>query len=205
MKKTIKLTIFAALLAMTGSLSAQTLLNGGGKITLLNNKEDIEVYPGFYAGVTQTVELSRHVCLDLGVYYTRFSGKGYKEENGVKVNNFSRQEDAIAIPVPLKVRMWVSEVSYLYILGGVEALVGITSKGETWVNEGDPHVKTNYYDQGVPGELGRYNLNWMGGLGAKIDFLNLNLGITGNIFNRLYESDATQKAYTVFLGAGLAF
>ena len=36
-------------------------------------------------------------------------------------------------------------------------------------------------------------------------FLNVNLGVGGNFFNRLYDSNDTQKAINVILGIGLAF
>lgn len=205
MKKTIKFAIFAALLAMTGSLSAQTMINGGFKITVLQtDNQDGVAYGGFYAGFTQNMQLSRHVGVAPGVYFSRFSGDNESTVLGVTTHN-KMTESEIAIPVPINVMMHITDVSMFYIYVGPEFNIGISSKGENWLGDSETHVTYNLYEEGVPGELGRYNISWIGGIGAKFDFLNVNLGVSGNFFNRLYDSDINQKAINVFLGIGLAF
>lgn len=205
MKKTIKFAIFAALLAMAGSLSAQTMINGGFKLTLLQtNKQDVDVYGGYYAGLTQNVILSRHIGVAPGIYFNHIGGEKESTVAGITTHS-TLNENAIAIPVPLNVMIHLTEVSMLYVFAGPEFNIGITSKSESWIGNSETHLTTNLYDEGVPGELGRYNISWIGGIGGKFDFLNVNLGLSGNFFNRLYESNDTQKAINVVLGIGLAF
>ena len=205
MKKTIKFAMFAVLLAMAGSLSAQTMINGGFKLTLLQtNKQDLDVCGGYYAGFTQNVILSRHVGVAPGIYFNHISGEKESTVAGGTAHS-NLNENAIAIPVPINVMMHITDVSFFYIFVGPEFNIGISSKGESWIGDSETHVTYDLYEEGVPGELGRYNISWLGGVGGKFDFLNVNLGISGNIFNRLYDSNDTQKAISVFLGIGLAF
>lgn len=205
MKKTIKFAIFAALLAMTGSLSAQTMINGGFKLTLLQtNKQDLDVYGGYYAGFTQNVVLSRHVGVAPGIYFNHIGGEKETPTAGITTHS-TLNENAIAVPVPLNVMMHITDVSFFYIFAGPEFNIGISSKGESWIGDSETHMTYNLYDEGVPGELGRYNISWIAGVGGKFDFLNVNLGMSGNFGNRLYNSNDTQKAINVFLGIGLAF
>jgi hypothetical protein len=205
MKKTIRFALFAALLAMAGSLSAQTMINGGFKLTLLQtNKQDLDVYGGYYAGFTQNVVLSRHVGVAPGIYFSRFSGDNENTVAGTAIHN-KLTESEIAIPVPINVMMHITDVSMFYIYGGPEFNIGIFSKGERWLGDSEIHDTFDLYEEGAPGELGRFNISWIGGVGAKFDFLNVNLGLSGNFFNRLYESNDTQKAINVILGIGLAF
>ena len=205
MKKTIKFAIFAALLAMAGSLSAQTMINGGFKITVLQtDNQDSKAYGGFYAGATQNVVLSRHVGVAPGIYFSRFSGDNESTVAGITTHN-KMTESEIAVPVPINVMLHITDVSMFYIYVGPEFNIGLSSKAESWLGDSDNHLTLNLYDEGVPGELGRYNISWIGGIGAKFDFLNVNLGVSGNFFNRLYDSDINQKAINVLLGIGLAF
>ena len=205
MKKTIKFAVFAVLLAMAGSLSAQTMINGGFKLTLLQtNKQDLDVYGGYYAGFTQNVILSRHVGVAPGIYFNHISGEKESTVAGATIHS-TLNENAIAIPVPINVMMHITDVSMFYIFAGPEFNIGISSKGESWLGDSETHATYDLYEEGVPGELGRYNISWIGGVGGKFDFLNVNLGISGNIFNRLYDSDDTQKAFNLFFGIGLAF
>ena len=205
MKKTIRFALFATLLAMAGSLSAQTMINGGFKLTLLQtNKQDLDVYGGYYAGFTQNVILSRHVGVAPGIYFNHTAGEKESTVAGV-VTHSKLNENAIAVPIPINVMIHLTDVSMLYIFAGPEFNIGITSKSESWIGDSETHLTTNLYDEGVPGELGRYNVSWIGGIGGKFDFLNVNLGLSGNFFNRLYNSNDTQKAINVFLGIGLAF
>lgn len=205
MKKTIKFAIFAALLAMAGSLSAQTMINGGFKITVLQtDNQDSKAYGGFYAGATQNVVLSRHVGVAPGIYFTRMSGEKETPVAGVTTHS-TLNENAIAIPVPLDVMIHITDVSCLYIYGGPEFNIGISSKGDYWIGDSETHLTTDFYEEGARGELNRFNISWLAGVGAKFDFLNVNLGVGGNFFNRLYDSNDTQKAINVILGIGLAF
>lgn len=205
MKKTIKFAIFAALLAMTGSLSAQTMINGGFKITVLQtDNQDAKAYGGFYAGATQNVVLSRHVGVAPGIYFSRFTGDNENTVAGTAIHN-KLTESEIAIPVPINVMMHITDVSMFYIYGGPEFNIGIFSKGERWLGDSEIHDTFDLYEEGAPGELGRFNISWIGGVGAKFDFLNVNLGVSGNFFNRLYDSDINQKAINILLGIGLAF
>ena len=105
----------------------------------------------------------------------------------------------------MNVRIYFTDVSYMYIFAGPEFNVGITSKGEVWVD--DSHIDTQYdsYEDGSMYERNRYNISWIGGVGAKFDILNIVLGASGNCFNRLYESKHTEKAVNVFAGIGLVF
>ena len=205
MKKTIKFAMFAALLAMAGSLSAQTMINGGFKVTVLqtDNQDAIGCF-GYYGGFTQNVVLSRHVGVAPGIYFTRFTGDSESTVAGTTIHN-QITENAIAIPVPIDVMIHLTEVSCLYFFVGPEFNIGISSKGERWIGDNGEHTTYDLYEEGAPGELGRYNISWMGGVGGKFDFLNVNLGISGNIFNRLYDSDINQKAINLFFGIGLAF
>lgn len=205
MKRTIKFSILAVLLAITGSLSAQTMINGGFKISLLQtNKEDVDVYGGFYAGFSQNVILSRHVGVAPGIYFTRMAGEKETPVAGVTTHS-TLNENAIAIPVPLDVMIHITDVSCLYIYGGPEFNIGISSKGDYWIGDSETHLTTDFYEEGARGELNRFNISWLAGVGAKFDFLNVNLGVGGNFFNRLYDSNDTQKAINVILGIGLAF
>ena len=205
MKRTIKFSILAVLLAITGSLSAHTMLNGGFKLSLLQtNKDNVDVYGGFYAGFSQNVILSRHVGVAPGIYFTRISGEKETPVAGVTTHS-TLNENAIAIPVPLDVMIHITDVSCLYIYGGPEFNIGISSKSDYWVGDSETHLTTDFYEEGVNGELNRFNISWLAGVGAKFDFLNVNLGVGGNFFNRLYDSNDTQKAINVILGIGLAF
>ena len=205
MKKTIKFAIFAALLAMTGSLSAQTMINGGIKITVLQtDNQDAKAYGGFYAGATQNVVLSRHVGVAPGIYFSRFTGDNESTTAGITTHN-KMTESEIAVPVPINVMMHITDVSMFYIYAGPEFNIGLSSKAEGWLGDSENHMTIDLYEEGVPGELGRYNISWIGGIGAKFDFLNVNLGVSGNFFNRLYDSDINQKAINILLGIGLAF
>ena len=205
MKRTIKFAMFAALLALAGSLSAQTMINGGFKLTLLQtNKQDVDVYGGYYAGFTQNVILSRHVGVAPGIYFNHISGEKESTVAGATLHS-NLNENAIAIPVPINLMMHITDVSFFYLFAGPEINMGLSSKSE-W-RLGDSETRTTYdlYEDGVPGELGRFNISWIGGVGGKFDFLNVNLGLSGNMFNRLYDSEDTQKAINIFLGVGLAF
>ncbi|MBO4599218.1 MAG: outer membrane beta-barrel protein [Bacteroidales bacterium] len=205
MKKTIRFAMLAVLLAMAGSLSAQTMINGGFKITVLQtDNQDSKAYGGFYAGATQNVVLSRHVGVAPGIYFSRFTGDNESTVAGITTHN-KLTESEIAVPVPINVMMHITDVSMFYIYVGPEFNIGLSSKGESWLGDNETHTTYDLYEEGVPGELGRYNISWIGGIGAKFDFLNVNLGLSGNIFNRLYDSDINQKAINVLLGIGLAF
>ncbi|MBQ6069713.1 MAG: outer membrane beta-barrel protein [Bacteroidales bacterium] len=205
MKRTIKFAIFAALLAMVGSASAQTMINGGLKVSALQtDNQDAKAYGGFYAGFTQNVALSRHVGVAPGIYFNRIAGDNETTVAGITTHN-KLTENAIAVPVALNLQMHLTDVSCLYIYAGPEFNIGISSKAEGWVGNSDNHASYDLYEEGVPGELGRYNISWLGGIGAKFDFLNVNLGMSGNFFNRLYDSDIQQKAISLYLGIGLAF
>ena len=175
MKRTIKFSILAVLLAITGSLSAQTMINGGFKISLLQtNKENVDVYGGFYAGFSQNVILSRHVGVAPGIYFTRISGEKETPVAGVTTHS-TLNENAIAIPVPLDVMIHITDVSCLYIYGGPEFNIGISSKSDYWVGDSETHLTTDLYEEGANGELNRFNISWLAGVGAKFDFLNVNL------------------------------
>ena len=204
MKKIIRIGLFMSLLAIAGSLSAQTMINGGFKVTLLlNDGQADKAYAGYYAGLTQNITLSRHIGVAPGVYFSRFTGDNMKTVGDIEYHDMLT-ENEIAIPVPINVMLHITDVSMIYIYGGPEFNVGITSKSQKWINDEAP-LTTDLYEQGVPGELGRFNISWIAGVGSKFDFLNVNIGLSGNFFNRLYQSNVKQKAFNVFMGIGLAF
>ena len=66
----------------------------------------------------------------------------------------------------------------------------------------------NYYDDktvSASEEMRRYNISIMFGVGFKLDFVNITLGATGNLFNQHYKNDIDQKAYRAFASAGFVF
>ena len=72
----------------------------------------------------------------------------------------------------------------------------------------DSHLEKNYYDDktvSAAEEMRRYNISIMFGAGVKLDFVNITLGATGNIFNQHYKDDIDQKAYRAFVSAGFVF
>ncbi|MBR3412992.1 MAG: outer membrane beta-barrel protein [Bacteroidales bacterium] len=207
MKRIIKNAILVMLLAVTGSLSAQTMINGGYKVNLLNHEgdESLEIFGGYYVGLTQNVALSAHTGWAPGIYFTRFSGEYTNTKEGVE-SHHSQTETAIAVPAPLNAHLNFTEKSCLYLFAGPEFNIGIGSKGSTWLGEGSTKVSYDSYEEGSIYERNRFNISWIGGVGLKLDFATFSMGATGNFFNRMVSDNlAPEKAYSLFFGLGLAF
>ena len=207
MKKIIKLTIFAALLVMMSSLSAQTMINGGYKVNLLNHEgsESLDIFGGYYVGLTQNVALSAHTGWSPGVYFTRFTVDATNTVAGFE-SHHSQTEAAIAVPAPLNVHLNFTEKSCFYLFAGPEFNIGISSKGTIWVENSNITTSYDSYEEGSMYERNRFNISWIGGVGLKLDFVTFTIGATGNFFNRMVSDDlAPEKAYSLFFGLGLAF
>lgn len=197
MKKSIKALVLTTLMVMAGGLSAQTLINGGFDAMMLNiDGKNSQVLPGFHAGITTNVALSRHIGVAPGIYYSRHSGDLFE--------NQKYTESTVNIPVVPNVRLYFSELSYVYIFAGPEFNIGITAKSSI---PGESESFNYYDDKSVSAaqEMRRYNISVMFGAGIKLDFIDITLGATGNIFNQHYIDNIDQKAYRVFLGAGFVF
>ena len=206
MKRTIKTTLFILLLAVTGSISAQTMINGGYKVNILSHDADaIDIFGGYYAGFTQNVALSAHTGWAPGIYFTRFSGDYPNPSEGI-VSHHEMTEMAIAVPTPINAHINFTDKSCLYFFVGPEFNIGISSKGKVWVEDSQSNTSYDSYEEDTPFERNRYNISWIGGLGLKLDFVTFTAGATGNFFNRMAAENVTpEKAYSLFFGLGLAF
>ena len=208
MTKTIKTLVLTALMVMAGSLSAQTLINGGFDFMQLHVNDNTPYnYPGFHVGATSNVALSRHIGVAPGIYYSRHTGDNQTTVAGI-TNHNKYTESTVNIPVLPNVRLYLSELSYFYIFLGPEFNIGISAKSESWVDGIDAKVTKNYYDDetvSAAEEMRRYNISLMLGVGVKIDFIDITLGATGNLFNQHYKDDINQTAYRAFLSAGFVF
>ena len=208
MTKTIKTIILTALMVMAGSLSAQTLINGGFDfMQLYVNDNKPSNYPGFHVGASTNVALSRHIGVAPGIYFSRHTGDNQTTIASVTSHN-KYTESTVNIPVLPNVRLYLSELSYFYIFVGPEFNIGVSAKNEIWTDGIDAKVTKDYYDDETVSskeEMRRYNISLMLGVGIKIDFVDITLSATGNLFNQHYKDDINQRAYRAFLSAGFVF
>ena len=118
MTKTIKTLVLTALMVMAGSLSAQTLINGGFDYMQLRvgDKEKAN-YPGFHVGAATNVALSKHIGVTPGIFYSRHTGDNQTTVAGI-TNHNKYTESFVNVPVLPNVRLYLSETSYVYIFVG---------------------------------------------------------------------------------------
>ena len=208
MKKTIKTLILTTLMVMAGSLSAQTLINGGFDFMQLQVGKDAKYnYPGFHAGLATNVALSKHIGVTPGIFFSRHTADNPTTVAGI-TNHSKYTESSINVPVLPNVRLYISEISYFYIFVGPEFNIGISAKSDNWVEGLDAHLEKNYFDDktvSASEEMRRYNISLMFGAGVKLDFVNITLGATGNLFNQHYKDNIVQKGYRAFICAGFVF
>ena len=204
MKKIIKNAILVVMLVATGSLSAQTMINGGYKVNMLTHEspESLDIFGGYYVGISQNVAFSPHTGWTPGIYFTRFSGDYV---NSKAEQHHSLTEAAIAVPAPLNAHINFTERSCLYLFIGPEFNIGISSKGSEWVDGSDDRTSFDSYKENSIYERNRFNISWIGGIGLKLDFVTFSIGGSGNFFNRMAADNLTEKAYSLFFGLGLAF
>lgn len=208
MKKSIKTLILTALLVMAGSLSAQSLINGGFDYMQLRVGDNKPAnYPGFHVGAATNVALSKHIGVTPGIFFSRHTADNKTAVAGI-THHSKYTESTVNIPVLPNVRLYLSEISYFYIFAGPEFNIGVSAKSDNWVDGLDAHLEKNYYDDktvSASEEMRRYNISIMFGIGFKLDFVNITLGATGNLFNQHYKNDIDQKAYRAFASAGFVF
>ena len=72
MKKAIKTLILTTLMVMAGSLSAQSLINGGFDFMQLRVGDNKPAnYPGFHVGAATNMALSKHIGVTPGIFFSR--------------------------------------------------------------------------------------------------------------------------------------
>ena len=145
--------------------------------------------------------LSRHTGIGFGAYYNRLWKDDVKDAAGIKFHN-KYVEQSVSVPVVFNVRIYLSELTYIYPFIGPNFKIGISAIREQWMDNSENRLKIDYYndkDIYADKELSRYNIDLMFGVGAKIDFVNIVAGVTGNLFNRRYKSEVSEKAYHAFL------
>ena len=208
MTKTIKTLVLTALMVMAGSLSAQTLINGGFDFMQqrVGDKEKAN-YPGFHVGAATNVALSKHIGVTPGIFYSRHTGDNQTTVAGI-TNHNKYTESFVNVPVLPNVRLYLSEISYFYIFLGPEFNIGISAKSDSWVDGIDAKVTKDYFDDktvSAKEEMRRYSVSLMLGVGLKIDFIDITLGATGSLVNQHYKDDIDQRAYRAFISAGFVF
>ena len=199
MTKIIRILALVVAFTSAGSLAAQTSINGGiSALGIKSGDQDTKTYLGFYAGLTQNMKLSDHTGFAFSIYYNQFSG--HVKTTVLGANHHSEYFENNINPSKKK-------KSCIYLFLGPEANVVLSAKRDNWVDGIDLHNKTDLLNQDEAGNalLRRFNLSGIGGIGAKIDFLNITLGAAIPIFSR-YENNASgEKIARVFLGVGLVF
>ena len=115
MKKSIKTLILTALLVMAGSLSAQSLINGGFDYMQLRVGDNKPAnYPGFHVGAATNVALSKHIGVTPGIFFSRHTADNKTAVAGI-THHSKYTESTVNIPVLPNVRLYLSEISYFYI------------------------------------------------------------------------------------------
>ena len=203
MTKIIRILALVVAITSAGSLAAQTSINGGiSALGIKSGDQDTKTYLGFYAGLTQNMKLSDHTGFAFSIYYNQFSGDVKTTVLGA--NHHSEYfENNINPSLAFNYRFILTEKSCIYLFLGPEANVVLSAKRDNWVDGIDLHNKTDLLNQDEAGNalLRRFNLSGIGGIGAKIDFLNITLGAAIP-----YENNASgEKIARVFLGVGLVF
>ena len=164
MKKAIKTLILTTLMVMAGSLSAQSLINGGFDFMQLRVGDNKPAnYPGFHVGAATNVALSRHIGVTPGIFFSRHTGDNQTAVAGI-THHSKYTESTVNIPVLPNVRLYISEISYFYIFAGPEFNIGISAKSDNWVEGLDSHLEKNYYDDktvSASEEIRRYNISVM--------------------------------------------
>ena len=208
MKQFAKIIALVAVLAIGGNLSAQVFIGAfGNGMVLKTEGQNDQTYTGFSAGITTNMALSRHTGIGFGAYYNRLWKDDVKDAAGIKFHN-KYVEQSVSVPVVVNVRIYLSELTYIYPFIGPNFKIGISAIREQWMDNSENRLKIDYYndkDIYADKELNRYNIDLMFGVGAKIDFINIVAGVTGDLFNRRYKSEVSEKAYHAFLGAGFVF
>lgn len=207
MTKIIRILALVVAFTSAGSLAAQTSINGGiSALGIKSGDQDTKTYLGFYAGLTQNMKLSDHTGFAFSIYYNQFSGDVKTTVLGA--NHHSEYfENNINPSLAFNYRFILTEKSCIYLFLGPEANVVLSAKRDNWDDGIDHHNKIDLLNQDEAGNalLRRFNLSGIGGIGAKIDFLNITLGAAIPIFSR-YENNASgEKIARVFLGVGLVF
>lgn len=206
MKKIILCIAAVAFLSFGHNLSAQTLVNLGLPITAIKTGEaDPTIYSGFLAGVSQNFKLTSHIGFTPSLYYKLTLNDNQQETTDALTHN-KFVGHTLAVPAVLNLRLNISDRTCLYVFFGPEATMLLSAKQELWIEHNDNHINTNLLDseEAGNGQLRRFNLGLTGGIGAKIDFLNLMAGVSTPLFNRYAQVTPDETSATIYLGIGMA-
>lgn len=206
MKKIIICLATVVMLSLGQNLSAQTLINFGLPVTATKIGEaDPTIYTGLFAGVSQNLKITSHFGFTPGIYYSFMFNDIQKEVVGANTHN-KFVGHSLAIPAVLNFRLNISDRSCLYVFFGPEVTALLSAQQDLWIENINHHLTTNLLssDEAGNAQLNRFNLGLTGGIGAKIDFLNLMVGFSTPLLNRYANINPDETTARIFVGLGLA-